>query len=182
MQGLGVLSRSLQIPNLQNHVPGTILQPREDKESAQGCTSAEEWGQDSGEGCLVPKPTLGRGTGGVYSPKSNENSKIFSTILTRDQVICQLGHVGQVLLLPATVSIPARCSCIPSLLGCGRSQEILLRNPWVDSQPHSGAAMGRMETVIPVLGWAGTHPSHFPSLISQCCVQFHPGRHRGPAS
>lgn len=139
--------------------------------STQGCISAEEWGQDSGEGCLVPKPRLGRGTGGVYTPKSNENSKVFSTILTRDQVTCQLGYADQVLLLPAPVSIPARCSCIPSLLGCGMSQEILPRNPWMDSQPHSGAAMGRMETVIPVQGWAGIHlPLPFPYLPVLCPV------------
>lgn len=172
---------------------GTVQEPSNPQpaESCARCHTAAHGGQgkypgmhlcqDSGEVCLVSKPKLGRGIGWVYSFKSNKNRKVFSTILTRDQVTCQLEHMGQVLFLPAHVSISAGYSSIPSLLGYGRSQKILLRNPWIESQPHSGAAMGSTETVIPVPGRAEIHPPS-PSLISPCCVQFHPGRHRGPAS
>lgn len=97
---------------------------------------------------------------------------MYSEILTGEQVTCQVEHMGQVLVLPALISLPARCRSIPSLLpseGCVRSQEILPRHLWVDSQPHSGFTAGRTESIIPVMGWAGLLLP--PTLISPYYVQ-----------
>ena len=125
----------------------------------------QECGWDPVKDHLIPKSRLSRGTG-LFS--RNENRKVYSAILTGEQVTCQLQHMGQVLFSLTLIYLPTRCRSIPSFLPsgvCGRSQEILPRHSLVDSQPCSGAATCRTEAVIPVRGWTGLLlPPHLFSL------------------